>query len=557
MKKTKNILTKASFDKFCQYIKNHTGIYMDDSKHGSFRINPDARMDVLDIRDYENYYSFITGPSGKKEFFELLNLVLIKETFFFRDEYQLKVLIKYILPELIQRKNGEEIKIWSAGCATGEEPYSIALSIAEHFSPAGLNFSLYATDISQKFLKQAQEGIYHKSSMRAMNKALLHKYFTQQGERYYLQDQIKQRIQFNTVNLMEPFEMFFNPHTIKHSENNHFSRESGYFDVIFCKNVIIYFTLETIKAIIHKFYNTLTPEGVLFIGHSESLWQISDEFELEEFDGVFFYRKRKKNKTVPSRQESQQKQVKITSHPHVRPPQIALLPQQKSSLNSPTTVSSRNNFGIPGKDISGSDKSRLATPLPSGSSGLGLNEPQPGIKPVQNKNLSEWIKQRLQLFGGDNYEAGLETIEKALQDDPQNADAHLLSATLYANMGLYDKALKKCTNVLEINNLSADAYLLMGSIYYKIREKEKAVSAFKKSVYLDETSALSHYYLGNLYKDSHLIEHAIKAYKNAIRAVQVNLKTEEWFIGEVFTAKQLKEICNKNIDLLLQNTGKR
>ncbi|HHT9138819.1 MAG TPA: CheR family methyltransferase, partial [Candidatus Wunengus sp. YC60] len=132
MEETKRVLSKIDFDKFRQYIESRTGMHFDDSKQNSLKISIDSRMAALDIKEYSAYYSLITAnATGKKEFDELLDIILIKETFFFRDERQLNVLTKNILPDLAARKNGKEIKIWSAGCATGEEPYSIAMAIME------------------------------------------------------------------------------------------------------------------------------------------------------------------------------------------------------------------------------------------------------------------------------------------------------------------------------------------------------------------------------------------------------------------------------------------
>src|SRR3990170_6313508 len=292
MEEIKRVLSKIVFDKFRQYIESRTGIYIDESKQISFKINLDTRMRILGIKDYDAYYSLITtNAGGKKEFDELLNLILIKETFFFRDDRQLNVLTKNILPELIERKKEKEIKIWSAGCATGEEPYSIAMAIMESHLPDNSNVSIYATDISEGVLKMAKEGIYNKNSMRAIDSALLNKYFTQKDGWYYLNDRVKQRIRFDTINLIEPF----------------FPIETDRVDIIFCKNVIIYFRLDTVKTVIRRFYNALADRGCLFLGHSESLWQISGDFELEEVSGVFLYRKDGKNKIVAVKKWLQRK----------------------------------------------------------------------------------------------------------------------------------------------------------------------------------------------------------------------------------------------------------
>jgi chemotaxis protein methyltransferase CheR len=510
MEKTKRVLSKIVFDKFRQYIESRTGIYADDSKQSSFKISLDVRMRILGIKDYDAYYSLITANAvGKKEFDELLNLILIKETFFFRDDRQLNVLTKNILPELIERKKGKEIKIWSAGCATGEEPYSISMAIMESPLPHNSNVSVYATDISEGVLKRAKEGIYNKSSMRAISKEMLNKYFTHRDGQYFLGDQVKQRVRFETVNLVEPY----------------FPTEES-IDIVFCKNVIIYFRLDTVKKLIRRFGNALAAGGCLFVGHSESLWQISDDFELEEISGVFLYRKDGKNKRVFGENRSRQ-------------------------MGRAVNIMDSAYQGLPSSLVKKAARHVTLTPQM-----VRENASQWHVGLMHKKGVSKWLKKGVPTAGDDNYESVLKNIEEILQGDPKNIDAHLLAGKIYANMGLYDKALRKGMDVLGVNDLSDNAYLLMGSIYYKTGEKEKAVSSFKKAIYLDDNSVLPHYYLGNLYKDAGLVEQAVNEYKHVIRIFETNPESKEWLVGEVFTVKQLKEICARNIELLASNRQK-
>ena len=417
----------------------------------------------------------------------------------------MKVLTENILPELLERKRDTDIKIWSAGCATGEEPYSIAMALMESALPDSANVSIYATDISKEALKKATEGIYSKGSMRSIDKTILNKYFTQKDGRYYLHDTVKQRVCFDTINLIEPF----------------FPREADHVDIIICKNVLIYFRTETVKTIIQKFYNLLTPGGYLFVGHSESLWQISDDFDLEEVSGVFVYCKEKKNRAEPAKKCLQHREKAVN--------------RMVVYQGMPSPLKRKAGW-----------QDNLAT-----QTVRGKVVPQE-IDLEHKRNLSEWIKKGVHPPDG-NYEEVLEYIEEALQKEPKNVDAHLLAGKIYANIGLYDKALKKGLDALEVNDLSADAYLMLGSIYYTIGEKEKAISSFKKTIYLDNNSVLSHYYLGNLYKEAHLIEQAIKEYKNVIHIFETNTERKEWLAGEVFTVKQLKEICARNAEILASN----
>ncbi len=511
MKETKRTLSRSDFDKFRQRIEERSGIYIDDSKQNSFKISMDVRMDALGLDDYNVYYSLmLSGAGGKQEFNELLRLILIKETYFSRDERQLQVLTGKILPELAERKKGAEIKIWSAGCATGEEPYSIAMAIMESGFSGGA-VSLYATDISEDALRKAQEGIYSKSSIRAIDRAILNKYFTQKDGLYYLDNQVKQRVLFSALNLNDPC----------------YPMDKGSFDIIFCKNVIIYFRLETVKTVIQRFYDTLAAGGYLFVGHSESLWQISDDFELDEISGVFLYRKNGKSHVLP-----------VTNR----------LPHKGRAEKATRNIGREAPHTVKRTDVQHSaytDRAaRKETLMPHKPGGLTRKKDSP-------VRAEKWT-----IPSEDNYDAVLEEIEATLLTDPENIDAHLLAGKIYTSLGLYDKALKKGIDALEVDDLSVDAYVLTGSVYYKTGEKEKAISAFKKAIYLDAGSIVSHYYLGNLYKDAKHIEQAVKEYNNVIRIFETKPECRARQVGEIFTAKQLKEICERNIEVLTSNQRK-
>ena len=542
MKNINQELTLAEFDKFRQFIESRIGVYIDDSKQKSFKINLNNRLNSLGIKDYGTYYSLITNLQEEKEFDELLNLILIKETYFFRDKSQLHVLPKNILPELIERKKGGEIKIWSAGCASGEEPYSIAMAIMDSFLPSSINVSICATDISKEAVARAKIGNYNKSAMRALDETVINKYFTERHGHYYLNDQVKQCVHFDTENLVKPY----------------FPTERNRFDIIFCKNVIIYFRLETVKIVIRRFYDMLAEGGYLFVGHSESLWQISEDFELEEIGGVFLYRKNgKANNYFPAKEfDKKTKGINSNISTSFSPPSRyynysgGLIPSSQRlawiSDNLSKNISQVRNATID-KQISSLGE------VVNKAVVTKFIKKEVFKEAYYKKDISELIKKISEFSGDGDFVVLLEDIEKLLQEYPDNVNFHLLAGKLCANIGLYDKAFKKGMDVLEINDLCADAYLLIGSIYYRVGEKEKAASALKKAIYLDDKSVLSHYYLGNLYKNSNLIKQAIQEYSNVIDIFKKNLESTECLVGEVFTVKQLKEICVRNIEILVAN----
>ncbi len=519
----KKTLSKTDFNLFREYIESRTGIHMDEGKQNYFAMNLDTRMQTLGLKDYSAYYTFLTTSVQRtKEFATLLDLVLIKETFFFRDERQINTLIHNVLPALKEKKKGKEIKIWSAGCATGEEPYTLAMAIKEYAPAGAVNFSIYATDISADALSYAKNGVYGKNSMRAIDKTVMNKYFAQKDGRYHLAEEIKQRVHFDIVNLVEPY--------LPAGENT--------FDIIFCRNVIIYFELETIKKVIHRFYDTLAPGGYFFVGHSESLWQVSNEFTLEEISGVFLYRKN--TKPSPSELTANEKPASNTR-------QLSALPVSSSQQYRQRQLSNNAVSGIKENSITNRKMpSFTKSPQRAGTGALPTHTVD-GHASTREK-LHVLLEKELS-FTGDDDEI-LEDIQTIIEKDPKNTDAHLFLGKIYANMGLYDKALRKAADVLDIDDLNADAYELTGSVYYKNSENEKAVVSFKRAIYLNEKTLLSHYYLGNLYKDANLFRQAVKEYKNVIRAIETDSRGDEWLAGEVFTVKQLNEICARNVELL-------
>ena len=531
----KKIFSKTDFNLFREYIETRTGIHMDEGKQSYFAMNVDARMHALGLKDYSAYYTFLTTNSqGTKEFAELLDLILIKETFFFRDERQINTLIHNVIPALKEKKNGKEIRIWSAGCATGEEPYTLAMAIKENFPADAINFSIYATDISAGAVSYAKKGVYGKGSMRAIDKAILNKYFVQKDGRYHLMEEVKQRIHFDVVNLVEPY--------LPIGENG--------FDIIFCKNVIIYFELETIKKVIHRFYDTLAFGGYFFVGHSESLWQVSNEFTLEEIAGVFLYRKNAKNPIQSSSALKAGERHASDEIPRLSSSQSGASQQYQYRQLSGNAASGIKENIISNRKAASVTKVSQRTGAETLLTHTGRKAPRTAGGSTGDREKLHVLLEKGLSFTGDDDEQILEDVQSIIEKDQKNTDAHLFLGKIYANMGLYDKALRKAADVLTIDDLNADAYELMGSVYYKSNENEKAIVSFKRAIYLNEKMLLSHYYLGNLYKDANLFRQAVKEYKNVMRATETDIRGDECPVGEVFTVKQLNEICSRNVELL-------
>jgi chemotaxis protein methyltransferase CheR len=237
-----------------------------------------ARLDNLELESFEKYLSYLMyHPNREIEMDSLFDLVTTHETYFFREDRQLKAFSDEILPQLLEaRKQFRTLRIWSAGCSSGEEPYTIAILCKQTPELRDWNVDIFASDISQHMVHAARRGIYSESSFRNTKEEFQKKYFVQTEEgRYRIKDEIRQMVTFMKLNLVD-------------------DKKAGIFgemDVIFCRNVIIYFGTEAKKKVVDSFYHKLRKEGYLLLGHSESLLNLSTRFKLKHLKNDLVYQK--------------------------------------------------------------------------------------------------------------------------------------------------------------------------------------------------------------------------------------------------------------------------
>jgi chemotaxis protein methyltransferase CheR len=277
-------LSDKEFKSFRDLIAERAGIYFEPGKQDLLRTNLVQRMEDCGLSSFADYFQLLSSPAGTKEFDHLLNLIVIPETYFFRDQEQFRALEHSIIPEILKNKSeaGSSLRIWSAGCSTGEEPYTIALIVAAGM--AGVNYpavQILATDVSNAALEAARQGVYGARSVRDVPKEYLNLFFSKKKGKYFLDESIKQMVEFSYFNLVtEPYPLL----------------EMSGWDIIFCRNVTIYFQHESTKKVIHNFYQSLRQGGYLIAGYSESLRYLSDEFTTVQVGGTFVYKKEARDK---------------------------------------------------------------------------------------------------------------------------------------------------------------------------------------------------------------------------------------------------------------------
>ncbi|MFZ4856404.1 MAG: CheR family methyltransferase [Desulfuromonadaceae bacterium] len=209
---------------------------------------------------------------------DIMSVITTNETYFFRESYQLKAFSDEIIPELMTRKTAgghRSLRIWSAGCSTGEEPYTIAMLLSDIPDLNNWNIEIIGTDISQKVLQQARRAVYGKPSFRATEEKDVKRFFVQQDGGYKVTSAIREMVTFNHLNLFDTHHLIM----------------FGTFDLIFCRNVIIYFDMAARKRVIESFHSALYDGGFLLLGHSESLMNITTPFTLRHFKNDMVYQK--------------------------------------------------------------------------------------------------------------------------------------------------------------------------------------------------------------------------------------------------------------------------
>jgi chemotaxis protein methyltransferase CheR len=272
-------LSDRQFADLRKIIYDRSGIHFPDGKKYVLESRLAHRLAELEMDGFDQYLALLSmGPYQMDEFQEMFNRITINETSFFRNEPQLEVFEKVILPQVIEaRKSTKRLRIWSAACSTGEEPYTLAILIHRTLGVRAMDWriEILGTDISERVLEVAAEGKYTEYAMRTTSPIMRQRYFKQDGPFWLLSDTIKPMVNFEKHNLKDRLA----------------ARRHGIWDVIFCRNVMIYFDDQMKQSVVQTFSDQLAEDGFLFIGHSETIRYPGCPFEAVNAPQGFCYRK--------------------------------------------------------------------------------------------------------------------------------------------------------------------------------------------------------------------------------------------------------------------------
>jgi chemotaxis protein methyltransferase CheR len=272
-------MTDAEFRRFRDLFRDHCGLYFDDDSRFLLEKRLARRVQELDLGSFAAYHLLLRREAQREE--ELAAVVdelTTNETYFFREQAQLRALVQEILPELLEerRRAGTPlVSVWSAGCSSGEEAYSVVMMAREAGYEPGRDFRVYASDISRRMLHKARCGVYRPGSFRDADPVLVKRWFVESEGTWRISDEIKRHVVFTHLNLLDRGKIAL----------------LGTMDIVLCRNVIIYFDLATKRQVIQTFEQKLRAGGYLLLGHSESLINLSNAFRLRHLRNDLVYRK--------------------------------------------------------------------------------------------------------------------------------------------------------------------------------------------------------------------------------------------------------------------------
>lgn len=473
-------------------LARYSGVYLDTARQRVLTTGLMQRLEATGLT-IDAYTAQLAQPAGRVELQRLAELVLNHETVFFRNGPHMQALRTVILPQLHQRKPpGMPVRIWSAGCATGEEPYSLAITALETLGfPLPRPVEVWGTDLSERALAQARAGAYRGRTLANVSPELQARYFERCGDSQVVNARVRALVDFTPVNLLEPFP----------------SRADGV-DLIFCQNVTIYFQLDTCRALMERFYAALPPGGMLFLGFSETLWNIFNGFRSQEIAGSFVYYK---ESLVPSL-------VQTTR---------SVAPEQPAA--------------------------RVVVAPPAPERARRVRPPPPLTTPARrpaadDENIAlELMRQGRALLDAGEAAAALERLCQTPLNGAYAPQVLALIAHAHANRGDLDMAVAEARRALDLDSLTTEAYLLLGVLYAQQGQLLDAAQQLERARYLAPEAALVSFHLADVYRQLDRSAAAVREYRNALRKLEPHPPDE---LLDGVAVGWVRETCRRYIDIL-------
>lgn len=493
-------LPDALYHQITRFVNERMGLHFPIERRTDLERGLHAAAREVGRRHVGDYVEWLlSAPLSKLQIEELAGYLTIGETYFFRNPEQFTVLEQQVLPEMIRHKSKDEkrLRIWCAGCSTGEEPYSVAISLKRVIPDlANWKITILATDINGRFLRQAEEACYSEWSFRNAPPWLKDGYFRRHGEgRWKLNAAIREMVVFEHLNLAEdPYPALVN--------------NTSAMDIIFCRNVLIYFDAPHAKQVAAGFYRALLETGWLFVGPTDTFIYQETEFGSAEEGCITCYRKQasKIHRSLP---EYRPGPIRIEEVP---PPLPAVYPVRLSAQPA-------------------------ASPPPRAAP---VHDP---CKPALSLYLKGQYEEAIALLLGDL--AKQEGKQPAAEYVPH---AMALLARCYANLGRLKDSLEWCQQALALDKVNPRYQYLLATILMERGEMEEVREALRRTLFLDQAFIIAHFTLGNVLRMSGKLSEARRYFKNALGLLKTQARNDVLPESDGLTAGRLEELVISVLD---------
>ncbi|MDF0555720.1 CheR family methyltransferase [Kamptonema sp. UHCC 0994] len=539
---------------FIQLIANNTGLHIRPQDRATLSQKIGVRMKTINLSIPEKYYQLLEADTeqSQREWRSLIVLLTTNESYFLRDRGQFKLLEKVILPELIEYKNQlknasdlmRSLRIWSAGCSTGEEPYSLAILIQKLIPDwEQWNILILGTDINEEALEKAKQGTYSHWSFRLVNPELQQRYFNQHKTEWIVEDKLIKNVKFRYGNLVKDDY----PNMLDDINN---------MDLILCRNVFVYFESQSIAIVLKKFYNTLRSGGYLMTSHAELHGQSLGQFQAKIFPESVVYQRnevgQKEHYQMPLyssnvgeatdkfKQEFTELDFSSSAPAKLTEIEIKSVPKLErivSSIAENSPLSARMSipslFPISNATETPTPLVKIREPLEKilqssyvtrGEDHTVNTAPILFSLTVEKERQIAGINLLLEaeaFFKSKTYAEAIKKAEQVIELYPHNFHAYYLLAEIYANLGKHELAINYCQQAISVDSLSVFPYHLLAHIAEEQGDLEAAKNLLKKIIYLCPSFISAYLELGNIYDLEGNVKRAKKMYNTSCEILKI------------------------------------
>jgi chemotaxis protein methyltransferase CheR len=494
----------SSLSRFKELILNTCGFTLEMGREQTLIAALRQRMAARGVAEADAYHALLLRESG--ELNSLVELLTVNETYFFREPDHLNLAVDKLLPEFLNRRDNRQVRIVSAGCSTGEEAYSLAIMLRERYGADSARlFAITGVDIDSVAIAAAARGVYGKASFRGIDQGVLQRHFEAAGSaEYRIADELRKAVRFEVANLLGPTY----PSGMQQA------------DMIFYRNVSIYFPQDVQQKIFANLAGLLSQGGYLMVGAAETIHHNTGILSLVERGSLFLYRK----SPLPSFEE--RRGPRRAEQLVIPPKASAAAPLERAPLR----------------------------PRPEPKSQVRPSAPSRPERPVQQVGAVAFDT-ALGLARTGQTEKALELVEEIIERQPDLHKACALKGSLLLHAARYDEAAAVCREILSRDPLCLEACLMLGMIARQQGEDEIAFGRFREAVYLDASCWLAHFYSAELLFAKGDGKRARTGYQTASRLLEKGAPDEhgQAIFQLSFNAEQFIVICRHKLSLLKEN----